>query len=466
VRRGALAASLLACACGGGRVDIQVDGVEPNESGPNTDVIVTIRGTFAPRLHVQQRTAMLVGAFSARLGDTELEQVVFVDRNTLRAVVPAGLSPGSYTVTVRDPRESEASLEDAFTLIDPDARKPGAPPIGTDSGGTDVPVATGGSTSSDLVVDATYSLQQAIDQANADGVPTVIRFTGPTTVTLTAPLPPLTEDGTTIIGGEGVVVDGTALTGDQDNCFTISSSNNRIEQIEIKGCFNNGVEINLGGASNVITRCNIHDIGDEAIDSTGSGANNVFSSNVIEACGGRCIELDGPSTRVLDNILTACPNYEGLRLRDNAAGSEVIGNVISSNGAGVRATELATGLRIYHNTIVRNAGEGLLLETSGHDVRNNILNQNSVGIDAVGTIATLSRNTYFENADGECTNCPAEPDRVSADPGFIDEGLDDFRLAASSPCLDAAVDLGLDRNGPAPGNYAGVGPDIGALERY
>ena len=73
-------------------------------------------------------------------------------------------------------------------------------------------------------------------------------------------------------------------------------------------------------------------------------------------------------------------------------------------------------------------------------------------------------NTVKIRLHGACVGCPSEPNAVFLDPLFVDVGLADFRLRDDSPAVDTGVDLGIDLNGPAPGNWSGSGPDIGALE--
>ncbi|HYN86994.1 MAG TPA: IPT/TIG domain-containing protein, partial [Ardenticatenaceae bacterium] len=51
------------------------------------------------------------------LGTVLLEDVGFVDSETLTAVVPAGLPGGSYAVTVTNPDGESGSLPDAFTVL-------------------------------------------------------------------------------------------------------------------------------------------------------------------------------------------------------------------------------------------------------------------------------------------------------------------------------------------------------------
>lgn len=128
---------------------------------------------------------------------------------------------------------------------------------------------------------------------------------------------------------------------------------------------------------------------------------------------------------------------------------------------------------IRHNTVAYNgvSGQysGMVFDNntcSGSDVRNNIFMGNtSYGINPSGaTFAQLDYNLYFGNTAGTCSGCAAQPHSVYQDPWFVNETGNDYRLRPNSPAIDKGADLGVDVNGPGPGNYNGAAPDIGALE--
>jgi hypothetical protein len=56
------------------------------------------------------------GTPSLRLGDVWLEDAVVVDENTIMAIIPAGLLPGTYDLTLYNGDCQEAVLEDAYTV--------------------------------------------------------------------------------------------------------------------------------------------------------------------------------------------------------------------------------------------------------------------------------------------------------------------------------------------------------------
>ena len=78
------------------------------------------------------------------------------------------------------------------------------------------------------------TLRDAIDQSNSNGESDTITFNfgATTTIGLTGPLPPLTEGGTVINGGDTIILDGSLVT-DRGIGFAITSANNAIENMII-----------------------------------------------------------------------------------------------------------------------------------------------------------------------------------------------------------------------------------------
>jgi len=80
--------------------------VSPNSGYTDLETEITIDGTgFLPTP-------------SVRLGPNELA-VTFVNSTTLTAVVPSGLDPGTYDLTVINPDAQESALESAFAVLEP-----------------------------------------------------------------------------------------------------------------------------------------------------------------------------------------------------------------------------------------------------------------------------------------------------------------------------------------------------------
>lgn len=140
-----------------------VRGVEPREVFQQAATQVTITGELRATVKVdfqRDEGSTRSAQFTAQLerGDVVvgLFEVVLVEQGVLRAHVPAGLEPGSWALTVIDPLQRRARLDDAVVVVDcssstcrlPDGGvlDAGPPPrdAGVDGGLTDGGVTDGG----------------------------------------------------------------------------------------------------------------------------------------------------------------------------------------------------------------------------------------------------------------------------------------------------------------------------------
>lgn len=310
---------------------------------------------------------------------------------------------------------------------------------------------------------AGLSLREAVAWARATpGVQSIVVPAG-TTVALTRQLD-LTDNAGVNLLGNGAVVDGAGLAGAGSSCFDISGRFIRIDGFEIRGC--PGWPIYAHGQDTVVTRCRIHD---NAYGVEWEGANDTFGpDNEVWRCGSFGIDVNGVAL-VTGNSFHEIPTGPGILLRAAADNSGVVGNVVWGCMRGIDVATQASTLKLWHNTLHANARDGVLLSpaSSGHDVRDNIATGNGGwGVDAAATsIGAIDANDLFQNGLGGCRACGAlGPKAVSVAPGYVDAAAGDLRIFSASPLVNAGVDTGADRNGPAPGNYNGVAPDIGAFE--
>lgn len=93
--------------------------ITPNSGYNGEEVTVVIEGhNLKPLItqDVSQPGGLVIDTdFSARLGDNELAQVVYVDDQHLNALVPQGIAAGVYPLTVVTPAGDEATLANAYT---------------------------------------------------------------------------------------------------------------------------------------------------------------------------------------------------------------------------------------------------------------------------------------------------------------------------------------------------------------
>ncbi len=86
------------------KVGFMVSSVSPDEGSNDLDVSITIQGMG------------FIATPQVLLGTHALQDVIWVSEGELEAVVPWGLLPGTYTVTVINPGGGQASLAGAYTV--------------------------------------------------------------------------------------------------------------------------------------------------------------------------------------------------------------------------------------------------------------------------------------------------------------------------------------------------------------
>ncbi len=305
-----------------------------------------------------------------------------------------------------------------------------------------------------------FSLREAILWANATGGAQTIIVPGGTVVALGGALPALSDAAGAIIVGDGAVLDGAALPGMTAICLQVSSSNNYVLGLEIRNC-PNPLDI-TSGSFNQVERCWIHDNGDGVF--VGGSSNTFGPGNLVASNGDTGVYLWSNGT-VRDNTLTG-HGANAIWCNGSADAATIAGNTVHDNYTGVYAGMGVVVLTIVHNTIAFNAHDGIALDSSSMvDCRNNILANNaSNGIWTSGTFAALDYNAVFANAASDCSGCTHGPATIPGDPMFVSASTRDLRLDPGSPLIDAGAALAMDRNGAAPGDYDGAGPDIGAWE--
>ena len=118
---GTVAAAVLLQACSlSGNTTPRPDAVEPSQGFAARSTRVVIRGEdflVRPCQTVAGGAPVVDLAFRAWLGGTELEEVAWVDPQTLHATVPAGLAAGTHSLLVEGPFGRQGRLESAFTVL-------------------------------------------------------------------------------------------------------------------------------------------------------------------------------------------------------------------------------------------------------------------------------------------------------------------------------------------------------------
>ena len=207
--------------------------------------------------------------------------------------------------------------------------------------------------------------------------------------------------------------------------------------------------------------------------------NGIFENNIINnAFVGISYNLRSPN------------NHGGYTYPCTSGGcSEVSGNIIRNNlftnlyqapygasGAVITQTENGTddpyidGISIYNNTFVAKAtqGSGVGLDFTSQNngtvrnvsIRNNIF-QGFTNRSVTGTAAATQSNILITHNDYYQTAAPTWTgggvtinNNISVNPLFVGSGY--YTLQATSPCIDAGVNVGLP--------YSGAAPDMGYAE--
>ncbi|MCP4112987.1 MAG: choice-of-anchor D domain-containing protein, partial [Desulfobacteraceae bacterium] len=88
--------------------------------------VIPATGTEDSTTDVTTITGMnFVSGAKVRIGDTDMADVTIVSLTEIRATVPSGLEPGTYSITVTNPDSASAVLKDCFTIT----AAPGYPDI-------------------------------------------------------------------------------------------------------------------------------------------------------------------------------------------------------------------------------------------------------------------------------------------------------------------------------------------------
>ncbi|MEE8409932.1 MAG: hypothetical protein V3T05_10020 [Myxococcota bacterium] len=96
------------------------ESIEPASGRRDVETGVTVSGRFEPVVRISyasKKRSQVDTSFELRLGNAILADGRYVDSGTLTAMVPAGLAPGSYDLTVTNAKGESGRLPDAFLVV-------------------------------------------------------------------------------------------------------------------------------------------------------------------------------------------------------------------------------------------------------------------------------------------------------------------------------------------------------------
>jgi parallel beta-helix repeat protein len=324
--------------------------------------------------------------------------------------------------------------------------------------------------------------------------------------------------------GPGAVLRGFTVTnggGFMGGGVAVSSASPTIENNVITantGCDGIGINVSFGSPSiagnritnNVRSGCS-GGFGGAGIKVSGAGAavitGNVIADNSLTGADGGGISLFAAGFPVIRNNVISGNSVSGVFPAAQGGGiwivnqsdALVVQNLIIGNSAGEGGgiywlvPSGATGPRVVNNTIAGNfaivAGDGSAVYADGFDANAALVNNLLIGADGQTALhcgnfndanpPIVRFNDVFTLASpaygGLCTDQTGVNGNVSVAPAFVNPMLDDYRLQAISPVIDAgdstAADVpASDLDGDprvVDGNGDGLAVvDMGAYERH
>jgi hypothetical protein len=230
-----------------------------------------------------------------------------------------------------------------------------------------------------------------------------------------------------------------------------------------------GPGIAISGDSIVLEQLDIHNDGQDAIQG-GNVTNLVLQDSYLHDH--YCSHPDGiqlykgknSNITIRRNLFTTgflqaiFLGEQNPALDSTTSDVEIYYNIIQDTHYGIVSNHHSNqNWKVYNNTIVDIEHEGIDLYASagGMEFRNNILYNGSYVIQN----GVQSNNIYFD-----VPYAPGDNGSKHTDPQFIDKATGNYRLAPSSPAIDAGQDVGLATDYFGHVVPAGGGVDIGAIE--
>ena len=177
-----------------------------------------------------------------------------------------------------------------------------------------------------------------------------------------------------------------------------------------------------------------------------------------------------------DNLYTGISTYKDDWF-------EIYYNIIASNaGYGVAISDYNGG-KVLNNTIYNSGKTGIVFQTatiSNAELKNNLIDSSQWGTgirlysNAVGKVTSdynAVSDTYFGRVDASSYNfsdwknaTSQDGNSIAADPQLVAPTDSNFRLNSTSPCIDAGVPVGLNKDFEGTSVPKDHGIDIGAYE--
>ncbi len=162
---------------------------------------------------------------------------------------------------------------------------------------------------------------------------------------------------------------------------------------------------------------------------------------------------------IYDNVGFGLTLWEDLL--NTGSSPAIVNNVIRNNQGGglLISTDVIDG-KVYNNTIVSNQGQGISITTSGHDIKNNILYQNTNQVTS-GNGNVFDYNLYYPDVSFSGKGIHS----ISADPLFVNVSDYNYHLQSTSPAINFGTTISsITKDYDGNGRPQGSAYDIGAYE--
>jgi hypothetical protein len=234
-----------------------------------------------------------------------------------------------------------------------------------------------------------------------------------------------------------------------------------LQNCEIYGHANPGIIVSNGSTSATIRNCDCHDNNGFGMDVNSGPTFSVFDSTFHHNTSAG-IQLG--QTATLNFNFARCRIYsnsqEGVEV---SQGTGTFKNcLIYDNGAtGIRVSGTSTNknFSIWNCTVVNNGTNGIWQSQGVLNITNSIIANNlGKGLQCDAGTMTHSYNLVFANNGGNYLYTGTGTGEVSSDPQFVNAGLKDFHLNASSP----AINTGTNASGTVDDDLDSAARPIGA----
>lgn len=165
-----------------------------------------------------------------------------------------------------------------------------------------------------------------------------------------------------------------------------SSSNGAINY-----CVFYSVPIMIGGGSPTISNSYFTACSSTTI--TVNGGYPLITGNTINAGSQNCITLNGGSATISSNTIAGSGHTGNFGIYNSAGSISVVGNSITNCYTGIYSAGSGT---IEQNTIMNNFNDAVKSNNVNHDIKNNVLAYNKVGVSGDGDIQNnaITNNQY------------------------------------------------------------------------